>query len=362
MEYIKLPVSQRLNIQAFSNMLDLKYIQNSYKLYWFYAIFEEIKMGKEKIPFRELIFRMIAKSWYSLIEYKLHFGAIDQLNRVVIYLYNNYRFEKDILEEELIGKLNEINDENLNYFIKEFSKYVPYRLLSPFYPELIGIKDQYKNNMILELSNKGDMAIYKINNLEKSIEINEKWSNYIFENQAIMEGWILNKLIFFLQTKNPNVPAIPFKIYPPQKRKLTNATKYWKKVIEINKINDIYTDKILGLEDTISIDHFVPWSFVLHDELWNLVPTTREVNSSKNDKLPQLDRYLDKYCNIQYIGLKTALNYNFGKKEIEDYFTISKIMNLNKDIPKEFFVENLKNTIMPIYQIAYNQGFMIWGK
>ncbi|WP_321328472.1 hypothetical protein [uncultured Ilyobacter sp.] len=86
MEYIKLPVSQRLNIQAFSNMLDLKYIQNSYKLYWFYAVFEEIKKGKEKILFRELIFRMIAKSWYSLIEYKLHFGSIDQLNKVVTRL------------------------------------------------------------------------------------------------------------------------------------------------------------------------------------------------------------------------------------------------------------------------------------
>ena len=362
MEYIKLPISQRLNIQAFSNMLDLKYIQNSYKLYWFYAVFEEIKNGKEKILFKELILRMIAKSWYSLIEYKLHFGGIDQLNRVVIYLYNNYGFEKDISEEELIGKLNEIKDENLNYFIKEFSKFVPYRLLSPFYPELTGIKDQYKNNIILELSNKGDMGIYKINKQEKSIEINEKWFNYIFENQAIMEGWILNKLIFFLQTRNPNVPAIPFKIHAPQKRKLTNATKYWKKVIEINKVNDIYTNKILSLEDTISIDHFVPWSFVLHDELWNLIPTTREINSSKNDKLPKLDKFLDKYCDIQYIGLKTALNYNFGRKEIEDYFTISKNINLNKDISKEYFVENLRNTIMPIYQIAYNQGFMIWDK
>ncbi|MBE5919975.1 MAG: hypothetical protein E7272_09045 [Pseudobutyrivibrio ruminis] len=24
----------------------------------------------------------------------------------------------------------------------------------------------------------------------------------------------------------------------------------------------------------ISIDHFVPWSYVAHDEMWNLNPTT----------------------------------------------------------------------------------------
>jgi hypothetical protein len=32
MENNKFPTDKKLNIQAFSNMLDLKYLQNSYKL------------------------------------------------------------------------------------------------------------------------------------------------------------------------------------------------------------------------------------------------------------------------------------------------------------------------------------------
>ncbi|MDY5576621.1 MAG: HNH endonuclease domain-containing protein [Lachnospiraceae bacterium] len=38
-------------------------------------------------------------------------------------------------------------------------------------------------------------------------------------------------------------------------------------------------------ENDISIDHFVPWSYVAHDEMWNLNPTTKSINSSKRNNL-----------------------------------------------------------------------------
>ena len=360
MEHIKLPQNEKVNIQAFANMLDLKNLKNSYKLYWFYAIFEEIKHGNKEMIFKKLVYRMIAKSWYSLIEFKLNLGVNDQLNKTVIHLQEKYNFEKNINEEKLIEKLGEIKDKELDSLITEFFKYVPYRLLSPFYKELIGLKDSEKNKIIVELSNIGNNGIYKIIESEKRLEINENWYSYIFENQAIIEGWLINKLIFFLQTRNPNVPAIPFKIFATKERNLNNAKKYWKKIIELNDIKDIYTGKRLTIEESISIDHFIPWSFVLHDELWNLIPTIQSINSSKNDRLPLLDKFLESYCDLQYLGLKTALKHNFCQKELEDYFTISRNIDLKKEISKEYFVKNLKDTINPIYQIAQNQGFIIW--
>lgn len=35
-----------------------------------------------------------------------------------------------------------------------------------------------------------------------------------------------------------------------------------------------------------AIDHFVPWAFVLEDQLWNLVRSCRDCNSQKSDGLP----------------------------------------------------------------------------
>ena len=360
MKNIKLPKNQKLNIESFSNILELKMLTNSYKLYWFFAIFEEIKKGKERITFQKIVHRMIAKSWYSIIEYRLNFGLKDQLSEIVNYIYFKYSFDKNIKEEKLIEELLKINDLKLNKKIKLLFDYVPYRLLRPFFPELRGISDGKINKLIVELSNKNNNAIYKINEIEKEIIIHENWFKYIYENQTIIEGWIISKLTFFLQTRNRNVPAIPFKIYAPQKRNLQIATNYWRKVIDINKTKDIYTG--INLQKNISIDHFIPWSFVLHDELWNLIPTIREVNSSKNDRLPNLDLFLNNFCETQYTGLKVALNNNFPKKEIEDYFTIIKDIEYKKDFSKDIFIKNLKDTIVPIYQIAKNQGFLLWNK
>ena len=40
------------------------------------------------------------------------------------------------------------------------------------------------------------------------------------------------------------------------------------------------------LDQDWHIDHFLPWSFVLEDRLWNLVPSCQSCNSSKSDGVP----------------------------------------------------------------------------
>ncbi|MBT2571537.1 HNH endonuclease domain-containing protein [Planococcus sp. ISL-110] len=55
-----------------------------------------------------------------------------------------------------------------------------------------------------------------------------------------------------------------------------------------------YTDKpLLQTHRTIAVDHFVPWSFVHSDELWNFVLTSTQLNSRKGSKLPA-EPYLEK--------------------------------------------------------------------
>ena len=54
--------------------------------------------------------------------------------------------------------------------------------------------------------------------------------------------------------------------------------------------------------DASVIDHFVPWSFVVHNQLWNLIPTSAPVNSSKSDKLPSAV-YFDSFVSAQHTAL-----------------------------------------------------------
>ena len=253
-------------------MLTMNRMTNSYKLYWFAAIFEEIKKGNQKITFRKIVLGMITKSWHTIIRYKLNLGWQDQLGELVHAINNKYDIEKNITEEDLMYFLEEdLKDYPIEARIKELTKYVPYRLLSPFYPELVGKKDYKKNDLIEELSKETKKAIYVIE--DNKIIVNKAWFEYIYENQLIIEGWLKNKLIDFLQHRNPNVPAIPFKITTVQQRKLKRAKNYWKNILEIKQMKDVYSESLIDKEANISIDHFIPWRFVIHDKLWNLAPT-----------------------------------------------------------------------------------------
>lgn len=46
-------------------------------------------------------------------------------------------------------------------------------------------------------------------------------------------------------------------------------------------------------ENAIHVDHFIPWSFIKDDQLWNFVLACPKCNESKRDKLPS-EFYLER--------------------------------------------------------------------
>lgn len=355
-----LPQETNLNIAAFEQMLNLKNITNSYKLYWFTAIFEKIVLEEKEIKFRDIVIGMVVHSWYSILAYKLNLGVKDQLNILVNDIKNKYSLSNEKSKDDLYKYLVNKDLEEIEIKIRDFYKYVPYRLLSPFYEKFTrGEKDHSKNKIIEEKSRNDNSSLYKIFTDKQRIIIHTDWFKYIFVNQAIVKGWLRNKLVYFLQSRNPNVPAIPFKLYPPVKREMTNSKKFWKQISTVIPISDIYTGQRLNSND-ISIDHYIPWSFVLHDRLWNLVPTTRAINSSKNDRLPIIDYNLDSFCKLHYNAYSTAIKHNWDKKLLEDYLDLFQINELGI-INETIFTKSIKDTILPLHQLAKNSGFVMWN-
>lgn len=70
----------------------------------------------------------------------------------------------------------------------------------------------------------------------------------------------------------------------------------------------------------IHVDHFIPWSFVQSDQIWNLVLACRTCNLSKSDKVPQrpfLDIIIDR--NEQFYHMpneSTQLMENYKDKKV----------------------------------------------
>lgn len=357
----------RLLESIFTNMV------NSYKIYWFNSIFEEIIKGRKIIPFKNIVSGMISNSWYTLLTYHLNFGVTDQLESVVSEINTKYIREKSINKNELYNKLVSSKNEELNKLIATFYVYVPYRLLTPFYEKQVkGIRDGARNRAIENLTINDSKVLYKISSREKTIQINDIWFKYINDNQNIVRGWIKYKTIEFLQSRNPNVPAIIYKLEPQIERNLNTAKKYWNEVIKGVKISDIYTKREFTKENykeigPLSIDHFIPWSFVGHDKIWNLIPTFGKINSSKNNSLPKLNMYLSEFCELQFKGIDFMRRSLKGSKCLEDYLGINSeikindLSSVNGDFNKDKFINDLTNAINPLYQIAYNQGFSEWS-
>ena len=108
------------------------------------------------------------------------------------------------------------------------------------------------------------------------------------------------------------------------------------------------------------LDHFIPWSFVVHDMLWNLLPSDSSVNSSKSNCIPSLDRYLEPMAMLQHDALRENYASNPSDKLFEDYMifrcSIPELINTTESQ----FLTLFKNEFTPMAQTATNMGFAPW--
>ena len=155
------------------------------------------------------------------------------------------------------------------------------------------------------------------------------------------------------------------KLYPPTERKLEKVKKYWRLLLSLHPIQEIYSHEQLTDKD-ISIDHFVPWSYVAHDEFWNLHPTTRSINSSKSNNLPDWNTYFPQLAQLEYLSYEMIWKYD----TVHDEFEKCAREHLNSDeIRRKIYREGLRfqefssgleEVVQPVYQSAKNCGFKNW--
>lgn len=371
-----LPQSEVIEAGYLESMLDN--FASSYKLYWFKGIFAEILLGNRMLKYKNIVARMIASAWYPVVFYNLSLGYSDKLADAIWYIHDNLHVDREEKEEKIYDFICHSDDKILLKKIKDFTNMVPYRLIRPFYQRELEYEKKvdmqygdWKANAIIERYNRQDHnnAFYILDRMNEQLTVSNHWYDYIRTNAAVIEGWMNYKMIRYIQERNPNVPAIPFKLFPPtpKDRNLVEATKFWKTIQMEMPLYDLYTQQELTEEaymqyGGLSIDHFIPWSFVLHNEIWNLYPMFKNMNSEKNNKLPDKDRYLDKFCSYQYQAFLVAKNKSKLKRTMEQYLTVKKdIFSIGQsDRGRDAFESAMRQTIEPLYQIANNQGYGIW--
>ena len=92
----------------------------------------------------------------------------------------------------------------------------------------------------------------------------------------------------FFETLHPPAITVLFHHFPIISRKSPILSVY-REILrkEFEEYTCFYCGKNLG--KNIHVDHFIPWSFVKDDKLWNFVLSCARCNERKSNKLPKQD-------------------------------------------------------------------------
>lgn len=346
-----LPQNNRLPISSLAGIFNNT--TATYKYYWFVAILDIlVKERKTRMSFWEIIAGMVSESWYPIHYFKLSFGKSDSLFEKSMEIQNVFQIsiesDKEKTKRYLLENLNDAKK-----YLKVFSLNVPYRFLSPW------IRYTCDEDVVKKSQKSENQCLYAI--FGDEIVVNEIWIDYLTENYTILRDFAFWNLTQFIQKRNPNVPDVSSKLIKPiQRDSLTKQHKFWNTYIEtVGSINCIYTGKRIFARQ-YDLDHFVPWSFVSHNLLWNLVPADSSINSSKSNNLPPLEMYLKPFANVQQKALKTLYAKNPSNSILEDYLMVYDSISDLTELSESDFYNVFRKTFSPMVQIAENMGFKIW--
>ena len=323
----------------------------TYKYYWLLSILQSVEFGIIKISKKDLFARIISNAWYTVNYFHVSFGKQDLIQQAIQVINENEKIAVDekynTVFEKLLSTSNSITQKQLWHF----NKNVPHWFLSPWFPsmdrpEIYKVSQEFRN-----------MSLYALT--DDKIEINPEWINYLIVNARVLKDFCYWNLALFLQAKNPNVPDIPNKLIKPAVRNSLTQQRiqFWDLVVkELGSVECIYTGAKLTVGN-YAVEHFIPYNFVSHDLIWNLIPADKSFNSSKSDKLPPLEIYFNPFFILQKTAIEIVREKSPKNKFLEDYLTIFSDLEELKSLPITFTREKFKERIQPLITIASNNGF-----
>jgi len=370
-----LPRSEHLDTQALSRIFNNT--TNSYKFLFLLSIMDILARRnfdvKTPVSFTDLTVEMLSIAWVPHTFFKLSFGKQDSITKKLDSLVKELGETAFAFTTKGKEKLRQSLASSSLGKDKELMRYVPFRLLIPFLEdELMDVnksKGTILENAMPKIANDNfdrKKPLYKFNSDNykdcESICINTEWSEYLQANFTIIYAWVSWNWLQFMQKRNPSTPNLSKKLFIPINRESHETqSDYWKQILNHEKgrhLTCIYSETALVTHE-FSLDHYLPWSFVAHNQLWNLIPTTPSVNSSKSNILPD-EKYFDAFVETQHAGIhiaKQIFSEHIFENRIECFISDLSLKETSDIFNLTTLRDAYKQTINPLNNLAANQGF-----
>ena len=369
-----------LDIEGFSLMM--KSPSYCYKFYWLEAIVQLISEDRHSTTFNDVINEMICNAWYSVREFHIHLSGIqsdgqvrDGLERAVLKLSELSNLPANASKVEIKNAIKKY-DAELKSSKEQLTNMVPYRALAGFLLKGNSAVDWESitrlTSYIKKFNDEVNILPYTFGSsskLKKEIFFDSAWMEMIQDNTVAILGWIQYEKVKWLQNNNPEVPGLVYKLVPMDEkmRKLSNVRKLWMGVLEISEVHDVFTSNMIVAKE-YDVDHFIPWSFVMNDELWNLSPMDGSLNSAKSNNLPKWDPFFNRFAQNQYTLYMCIHTYDGIHKLFEKCYRdnlhsiwAEQELYINGNSKEEFY-NILSKNMRPVYDSAKRQGYDYWKR
>lgn len=313
-----LPPSERVDVNVLTRLF--ANTTNSYKFLLMFAVLDHLEQSygnpddePVRISHRELGIGMLLNAWFPHTYFRLSFGRQDRVAQLLDRLAPRDAGTKFSFDAEGRSRLKTtlLAREDLDTELRAILRYVVQRLLRGFFEaDLRGRKDAEIDRALTSMvreSFEERRPLYRVDS-DNHVTLHPAWVAYLRVNLTVIRGWASWEWVSYMQRKNPHVPAVPQKLFPPRERaSLAEQTRFWHHSFSAQELTCIYSGLKLSPK-LAALDHYLPWSFLAHDRLWNLVPVSQAANSSKSDCLPS-EIYLSRLTDLQAQGLLAARPY-----------------------------------------------------
>lgn len=268
----------------------------TYKYAFFKAILDNLFNVNENLEleficlsdsFSKMYWNLIAK--YKLPQYQ-NGGRVSLIEKAIYDIINNNQLLDEI-------DFDSLNEKEQNEYLSRTKNVIGINVVGALYSDL-------------------NSNIYGFDKSKKIIWFNNESYNFLTKYKSALEklnyyAWIL-WMENNLSIANKEEGNLAIKLDTSTKRESLELFK--KSLFDSGDILEcFYCGSPVSLKGC-HMDHFIPWSFVKDDQIWNLVFSCSHCNESKNNKIPSYE-YLNKLLERN----KRVLHNSFNKKLIKLY-------------------------------------------
>lgn len=150
---------------------------------------------------------------------------------------------------------------------------------------ILKVKKRCKLNVMGAIYGDTNGTIYDFDNKREYLKLNGSFYSFMQQFQRVLTYLTNYHLAMFLEKYNDQGDTTNLLLKVENLSRRSSLAQFYHLLESYFNRNCFYCGKAIKKKDVVHVDHFIPWSFVQADQLWNLVLSCRVCNFFKSDRL-----------------------------------------------------------------------------